>query len=135
MAAVKDLTGDGVTDLVVGADCAEINQVSCAGKVYVLSGSDGTVVRTHDNTTPLENDGFGVGVAAVGDQNADGTEDYAVAEPGGAGSAGSVIHLFSGAAVVTGDPAVFVRADRRIVQRERAVLMNGDATPAIAAHG
>jgi uncharacterized repeat protein (TIGR01451 family) len=97
MAAVKDLTGDGVSDLVAGADCAEINQVTCAGKVYVLSGSDGTVVRTHDNPTPLENDGFGVGVAAVGDQNADGKEDYAVSEPGGAASAGSVIHLFSGA--------------------------------------
>ena len=97
MAAVKDLTGDGVTDLVVGADCAEINALTCAGKVYVLSGSDGTVVRTHDNPTPLALDTFGVGVAAVGDQNADGTEDYAVSEPGAGASAGSVIHLFSGA--------------------------------------
>jgi uncharacterized repeat protein (TIGR01451 family) len=97
MAAIEDLTGDGVTDLVVGADCAEINALTCAGKVYVLSGSDGTVVRTHDNPTPLQSDGFGVGVAAVGDQDADGSEDYAVSEPGGAASAGSVIHLFSGA--------------------------------------
>lgn len=97
MAAIKDLTGDGVTDLVVGADCAEISGVSCAGKVYVLSGSDGTVIRTHDNPTPLQNDAFGVGVGAVGDQNGDGKEDYAVSEPGGAASAGSVIHLFSGA--------------------------------------
>jgi len=39
------------------------------------------------------------------------------------------------AAVVAGDPAIFVRADRRIVKRERTVLMNEHATPAIAAHG
>jgi hypothetical protein len=36
-------------------------------------------------------------VGAVGDQDADGVADYAVAEPGGAASAGSFIHLFSGA--------------------------------------
>jgi uncharacterized repeat protein (TIGR01451 family) len=97
LAAVDDLTADGVTDLVVGADCAEITAVTCAGKAYVLSGSDGTVIRTHDNPTPMASDSFGVGVGAVGDQDADGTEDYAVTEPGGATSTGSVIHLFSGA--------------------------------------
>jgi uncharacterized repeat protein (TIGR01451 family) len=101
LAMIEDVNGDGVAELIVGADCTDLGGVQCAGRVYVLSGSNGAVVRTHDNPTPLANDAFGVGVAAVGDQDADGVEDYAVAEPGGAASTGSVIHLFSGA---TGAP-------------------------------
>lgn len=101
LAMIEDVNGDGVAELIVGADCTELGGVQCAGRVYVLSGSNGAVVRTHDNPTPLESDAFGAGVAAVGDQDTDGVEDYAVAEPGGAASTGSVIHLFSGA---TGAP-------------------------------
>ncbi len=97
LAAVDDLTGDGVADLVAGADCAELNQVSCAGKVYVLSGATGAILRVHNNPSPLAEDGFGVAVANVGDQDADGVVDYAVAEPGGLASAESLVHLFSGA--------------------------------------
>jgi uncharacterized repeat protein (TIGR01451 family) len=97
LADVADLTGDGKKDLLVGADCATVGAATCAGKVYLLSGASGAVVRTHDNPSPLTQDTFGVGVGTVGDQNADGVDDYAVSEPGGSGSAGSVIHLFSGA--------------------------------------
>jgi uncharacterized repeat protein (TIGR01451 family) len=113
LAAVEDLTGDGVADLVAGADCAEINQVSCAGKVYVLSGATGAILRTHDNPSPLAQDGFGVAVANVGDQDADGVVDYAVAEPGGSTSAGSLIHLFSGASGAPIGPPLSSPVDER----------------------
>ena len=113
LAAVGDLTGDGVADLVAGADCAEITQVSCAGKVYVLSGATGAIVRTHDNASPLAEDGFGVAVANVGDQDADGIVDYAVAEPGGSTSAESLIHLFSGASGAPIGPPLASPVDER----------------------
>jgi len=97
LAAIPDVDGDGKYDVIVGAPCYSVGQQFCVGRAYVLSGASGATLRVHDNPAPLAFAGFGSGVAGIGDQNADGVADYAVSDPGAAASAGSQIHLYSGA--------------------------------------
>jgi len=68
-----DQDGDGRTDLFVGAPAAE------SGRVYLLSGKDGTVLRTY---APREEGGsFGWYVARLDDLDGDGRADLAVGAP------------------------------------------------------
>jgi hypothetical protein len=65
-----DQDGDGHTDLFVGAPAAE------TGRVYLVSGKDGTVLRTY---APRDHGGtFGWYVAQLGDLDGDGHTDLAV---------------------------------------------------------
>ncbi len=68
-----DHDGDGRTDLFVGAPAGE------SGRVYLLNGKDGSVLRTY---TPREARGsFGWYVARLGDLDGDGRADLAVGAP------------------------------------------------------
>ncbi len=68
-----DRNGDGVTDLFVGAPSED------TGRVYLLSGKDGTVLRTY---APAEDGGsFGWYVAELDDLDGDGERDLAVGGP------------------------------------------------------
>jgi hypothetical protein len=95
IASITDLNGDGRRDLLVSAPFHDTdpdpNVYVLAGQVYVLSGSTGAVFRTHTNSAPADNNLFGSAVAALGDQNGDGSEDYAIGEAGK-----GVVHLISG---------------------------------------
>jgi hypothetical protein len=95
LAAIGDLTGDGRRDLLVSAPFHDAdpdpNVFLLAGAVYLLSGATGAIVRTHTNPTPADNDLFGSSIAAVGDQNGDGGEDYAIGHSGK-----DVVHLVNG---------------------------------------
>jgi hypothetical protein len=73
MTLAGDHDGDGRTDLFVGAPAEN------TGRVYLLSGKDGSVLRTY---APRENGGsFGWYVARVGDLDGDGRADLAVGGP------------------------------------------------------
>ena len=92
LAALHDINGDGRADLVVGAPFHDDGTGKMSGAAYVLSGSDGTQLRSH---TPLQlstEDRFGVSVTNIGDQNSDGKDDYMVGD-----SKASKVYLFSGA--------------------------------------
>jgi hypothetical protein len=69
-----DVNGDGYDDLVIGAWTSEASGVRKAGKGYVFSGQDGSVLRTM--TGQVKNDYVGVDALAVGDVNDDGLTDY-----------------------------------------------------------
>jgi len=69
-----DVNGDGYGDLVIGAYTSEASGVRKAGKGYVFSGKDGSVMRTM--TSQVKNDYVGVDAIAVGDVNGDGLTDY-----------------------------------------------------------
>jgi len=93
LAETGDLNGDAARDVLVGTPFADIDPdpvlESLRGRMYVLSGTDGSVLRAHEDPA---GDFFGGGVSAVGDQTDDGMEEYAV------GDRGSVrVHLFDGA--------------------------------------
>jgi hypothetical protein len=72
LAVLPDLNGDGASELLVGAPGCDLAALD-AGAAYVLSGSNGNVLRTllgSGLSTEL-----GYAVAAAGDVNADGVQD------------------------------------------------------------
>lgn len=95
LASIGDLNGDGRRDLLVSAPFHDVNPdpnvFVLAGRVYLVSGVTGAILRTHADPTPADQDLFGSGIAAVGDQNGDGFEDYAIGEAGK-----GIVHLING---------------------------------------
>ncbi|HLT47312.1 MAG TPA: FG-GAP-like repeat-containing protein [Rubricoccaceae bacterium] len=99
LAAVSDLDGDGISELVVGAPSDEVDGLE-AGRVYVFSGADGTLLRTLDSPSPEAEGSFGHYLAAVEDVDGDGYEDLIVGateERGGYTHALGYAYVFSGA--------------------------------------
>ena len=76
VSGVGDVNGDSVPDFIVGADLASAPGIIFAGKVYVYSGADGTLLNqvTGDNAYSE----FGSSVSGVGDVNGDGKADFIV---------------------------------------------------------
>lgn len=88
---LDDTNGDGHADLLVGAPGEDPAGVNNAGRAYIRSGADGSVLRTLEGPgTPAAM--FGQGVAGVGDLDGDGVWDAVVAAPGA-----GVAYAFSGA--------------------------------------
>jgi len=78
-----DQDGDGHTDLFVGAPGGD------SGRVYLLSGKDGSVLRTY---SPREEAGsFGWYVARLDDLDGDGRPDLAVGAPFAADASGAKV--------------------------------------------
>ncbi len=99
MAAVPDVDGDGVGDLLVGAIWAEPSGVGAwEGRADLVSGSTGAVL--HSYAPGVANAWFGAAVCALGDVDGDGIADHAVsgtfASPPGLDEAG-MVWVFSGA--------------------------------------
>ena len=98
-----DVNGDGMADLIVGANLDDSNGVF-SGSARVLSGSDGSVLYNFEGDSPL--DFFGQSVSGAGDVNGDGIADLIVGAPGFtsisgsarvlSGSDGSVLYSFDG---------------------------------------
>ena len=81
---IGDITGDGKNDLIVGGhgcryvDCS--SPTDSVGKVWVLSGADGSVLHVHSGENKL--DFYGVSVHGGVDLTNDGKPDYVVGAPG-----------------------------------------------------
>ena len=85
VASTGDIDGDGVPEILVGAWLASaINR----GRVYVMSGATGSVLREHTGLSSGSQMGSALG--SIGDRDGDGVEDYVVcAEREGAGERGA----------------------------------------------
>ncbi|HET7340345.1 MAG TPA: VCBS repeat-containing protein [Methylomirabilota bacterium] len=70
-----DVNGDGKVDLIIGSWTSS-DGAPQAGKVQVVSGATGKVLRTITSLTPGEDSGFDA--VGVGDTNGNGTLDYLV---------------------------------------------------------
>jgi hypothetical protein len=98
-AAVPDVDGDGLDDLVVGAFGETVGGVNDAGRAYVFSGASGVLVHTLVSPEIPQLALFGYRVAGVPDADGDGRGDVFVlaqAEDGPVPDCGAA-HLFSGA--------------------------------------
>jgi hypothetical protein len=99
VAGAGDVNGDGVPDIIVGADQLFAN--TGAGKAYVFYGPlDGNIQAVNADailTGELNRDLFGAAVTGVGDFNGDGFSDVAVGAPEngtGGGRSGRVYTFF-----------------------------------------
>ncbi|KAA3638503.1 MAG: hypothetical protein DWP92_06020, partial [Armatimonadetes bacterium] len=102
LACAGDVNNDGITDIIVGTSQTE-HVVNDAGKAFIYSGTDGTLIREVIGLTVGDN--FGWDVDGVGDLNQDGYADVIIGAPNdqGIGSVslvsgldGSTIHYILG---------------------------------------
>lgn len=98
VAGVGDVNGDGLSDLLIGAPGVDVGLESAAGRAYVYSGLDGSLLYQFDGLK--YHDRLGTAVSAAGDINLDGRADFLIsaplANPNDLESAGTV-YLRSGA--------------------------------------
>ncbi|NNF57040.1 MAG: T9SS type A sorting domain-containing protein [Rhodothermaceae bacterium] len=95
-----DLTGDGVPDLFVGAPTENVPPFVLTGRMYLISGADGTAALTVSSPNPISSGWFGSPVARLGDTDGDGVTDVlasASQEPYQGISRAGRVYLFSGA--------------------------------------
>jgi len=79
VAGIGDQDGDGFDDFLVGATHFDLPSINAPGAVYVYSGRSGNLIRRVDG--PLKQAHFGESLAALGDLNGDGIEDFLVGAP------------------------------------------------------
>ena len=78
VASVRDVTGDGLADVIVGAP--RKSPALAAGYALVLAGPSGAQVHRFDGATA--EDRFGAAVCGLGDVDGDGVRDAVVSAPG-----------------------------------------------------
>jgi hypothetical protein len=98
LASVGDLDGDGISDLLIGTPSESSIGINRGG-VIVMSGVDGSTIRTHDGDKDY--DLLGLSVAGMGDLDHDGVVDYAAGAPDGGLYQQGLVRVWSGA---TGSP-------------------------------
>lgn len=84
VAFVPDLDFDGYADVLVGDPSDSEFASGGSGRVYVLDGLSGTIIREHTGLrvgTGSLGDGTGSGVLGIADVDQDGAGDYAVGAP------------------------------------------------------
>ena len=99
-AGVPDADGDGRGDLLVGAPSEAGSDVDGAGRAYLFSGHDGSLLHTLASPNARSGGEFGASVAATEDTDGDGRGDLLIGAPReevGAHSGAGRAYLFSGA--------------------------------------
>jgi hypothetical protein len=81
VAGLGDVDGDGVPDVLIGAELQNVGGNVSQGQAFVFSGATGLLLHTLDDHTPQAFADFGLALAGVGDVNGDGVPDLAVGAP------------------------------------------------------
>nr|MCU0225588.1 MopE-related protein [Acidobacteriota bacterium] len=100
IAAIGDVDGDGIDDIVVGVPEDDPANVTNAGSAALFSGDDRRLICRAVDPEGANSDDLGWSVSAIGDLNHDGIPDFAVGaiydDTAQGSNAGSVV-VFSGA--------------------------------------
>lgn len=147
IAPVGDLNGDGRRDLLVAAPFHDNTGAGTllGGAVFVLSGANGAIIRSHQASPPLDDGFFGGALSALGDQNGDGVEEYLIGHRGTDevllmnGATGALLRSIPAPAIAGSGLITFARAGERdgdaredfwtgIPESKRASLLNGEGT-------
>lgn len=91
--AAGDVNRDGHTDVIVGAPFHSAG-LPQSGSVHLISGRDGTTIRSHGGLAAFSR--FGSAVSGVADQDGDGRDDYAVGAFGGGAKSTGEAYVLSG---------------------------------------
>ena len=97
-AAVGDIDGDGTADLAISDPGYRSSGLFGSGVVFVVSGADGSHLRTYAPASAAASQFFGISMAAL-DANGDGVTDLAVGAPGYTGTTGfgtGTVRVYSG---------------------------------------
>lgn len=97
-AAAGDVNGDGMTDVAIADPGYRAEGQLASGAVFIMSGADGSHLRTYLPESTVGSQYFGTALAAL-DANGDGVTDIAVGCPGYTGSTGygtGNVRVFSG---------------------------------------
>jgi hypothetical protein len=81
VSGIRDVNGDGVPDLLIGAPFQDVGANTNQGQAFVFSGATGLLLRTLEDPTPQANAGFGDALADAGDVNADEVPDLLIGAP------------------------------------------------------
>ncbi len=81
VAGIGDVNDDQVPDLAVGAPRAPFGSKVQAGRVYLFSGADGSLLRTVPPPSPARRGRFGFSLAPAGDLDGDLAGDFVVGSP------------------------------------------------------
>ncbi|MDH4017480.1 MAG: integrin alpha, partial [Actinomycetota bacterium] len=137
VASAGDVNGDGIDDLIVGADQADVGAEANAGTSYVVFGSAlpfaaSVELSALDGTNGFAISGIasgdlsGIAVAGAGDVNGDGFSDLVIgaerADPGGQSDAGEAYVVFGGA-----DPAPAGILDLALLDGAKGFVVPGPA--------
>jgi len=95
VSGIGDVNGDGFGDVVAGATGFDLPGAGNTGRVYVISGLDGSVIDTVNGETGA--DLFGSAVAGMGDLTGDGVEDFAVGAHNAGATAKGAVYIYNGA--------------------------------------
>ena len=76
-----DVDRDGIPDVLIAAPFRDVGSVPNAGRLYILSGKDGSLIRTLEDPNPERYAAFGYYHASAGDINDDGTPDVVAMRP------------------------------------------------------
>lgn len=93
LSTLPDVTGDGVDEIIAGAEQESPHGVNAAGRAYIIDGAEGTFLHALESPDILDCHVFGAIVSAVPDVDGDGCADVVVGQ-GSRGVGGA--HLFSG---------------------------------------
>ncbi len=92
VSTMNDATGDGISEIIVGADQERPSALVNAGRAYVFNGATGLVIWTLISPAPVTSGRFGVKVSGVPDATGDGLGDIAIGESGT-----GKVYVFNGA--------------------------------------
>lgn len=101
VAAIDDLNIDGRGDYMIGAPDETAGGMAEAGRVYIVSGINGSIITAKISPNPEVGGKFGYSTAGVPDTNSDNRGDFAVGapfeDPGAAPIDSGRAYLFGGA--------------------------------------